>query len=199
MKIYDISQEVFGCAVFPGDPAPRRSVLMETAKGDACNLTELSMCAHNGTHIDAPYHFLQNGKTVDQLSLSALIGYAYVAEVNGFLTAEWARKILAEAEAKNAESAKRILLKGDATVTLEAAEVLAAAGVRLVGNESQTVGPPDAPKAVHLCLLGADTVLLEGVRLERVPEGVYLLNCAPINLGGADGAPCRAVLLDLDA
>ena len=196
MKIYDISQELFGCVVFPGDPAPERRILLEVAKGDVCNLTAFSMCAHNGTHVDAPYHFLQDGKRVDQLALSTLIGYAYVAEVQGDVTARRAEEILREARALNAEAADRILIKGDAGVTIEAARVFASAGVKLVGNESQTVGPPDAPREVHLCLLGADVVLLEGIRLAQVPEGVYLLNCAPLNLGGADGAPCRATLVD---
>ena len=65
----------------------------------------------------------------------------------------------------------------------------------LLGNESQTVGPEDAPMEVHLILLGAGVVLLEGVRLKDVSEGVYLLNAAPLNLSGAEGSPCRAVLI----
>ena len=66
----------------------------------------------------------------------------------------------------------------------------------LLGNESQTVGPVDAPMAVHLTLLGAGVILLEGVRLEKVPEGIYLLNAAPLNLAGVEGSPCRAMLID---
>ena len=58
MKIYDISQEVFSCAVYPGDPKPEKQRLCSTAAGDLYNLTAFSMCAHNGTHIDAPFHFL---------------------------------------------------------------------------------------------------------------------------------------------
>ena len=78
-----------------------------------------------------------------------------------------------------------------------AAEVFAEAGILLLGNESQTVGPEDAPMQVHLKLLGAEVVLLEGIRLQKVTEGVYILNASPINLGGADGAPCRAILLEM--
>ena len=66
MKIHDISQEVFSCAVYPGDPKPERQVLCATAEGEAYNLTAFSMCAHNGTHVDAPFHFLGDGKTVEQ-------------------------------------------------------------------------------------------------------------------------------------
>ena len=94
--------------------------------------------------------------------------------------------------------AERILIAGPVTVTADAARVFAAAKLRLLGNESQTVGPEGAPMEVHLLLLGAGTVLLEGLVLDGVPEGRYLLNAAPLNLGGCDGAPCRAWLMTPD-
>ena len=197
MKIYDISQELFSCVVFPGDPAPRRDVLSSMEEGALYNLTALSLCAHNGTHIDAPYHFIQDGKTVEQLSLEKPVGWAYVTHESGILTAEDADRILAKAKEAHPESYKRILIGGKATVSEEAASVFAAAGIDLVGNESQTVGPEDAPMQVHLTLLGAEVVLLEGIRLGGVQEGVYLLSAAPISLGGSDGAPCRAILIDM--
>lgn len=199
MKIYDISQEVFSCKVFPGDPSPEREVQLQIAKGDICNLTALHMCAHNGTHVDAPYHFLQDGKTIDQVELKRFIGKAYVAEHAGEITAEDAMDLLEKARSIDGKAAKRILVKGQAVVTEGAADVFAEAGILLFGNESQTVGPEDAPMQVHLKMLGAEIVLLEGIRLGDVEEGVYLLNAAPLNLGGADGAPCRAVLIDMDA
>ena len=197
MKIYDISQELFSCIVFPGDPAPTREVLSSMEEGALYNLTTLSLCAHNGTHIDAPYHFIQDGKTVEQLSLEKLVGWAYVTHESGILTAEDADRILAKAKNSNPESAKRILIGGKATVSEEAASVFAKAEIDLIGNESQTVGPEDAPMQVHLTLLGAEVVLLEGIRLDGVPEGVYLLSAAPISLAGSDGAPCRAILISL--
>ena len=194
MKIYDISQEVFSCKVFPGDPAPERDVLCSMEDGEFYNLTAFYMCAHNGTHVDAPFHFVRDGKTIDEVGLEPFVGSAYVAEHEGVVTAEDAKFMLQKAEG---DAAKRLLIKGDAAVSLEAAEVFAKAGLLLVGNESQTVGPEDAPMAVHLVLLKAGVALLEGIRLEQVPEGTYLLNAAPLNLGGADGAPCRAVLIKL--
>ena len=196
MKIYDISQEVFSCQVFPGDPAPERDVLCSMDEGELYNLTGFYMCAHNGTHVDAPFHFVRDGKTIDEVKLDAFIGMAYVAEHQGVVTAGDARQILQKAQQISDDAAKRILIKGKAEVSLEAAEVFADAGLFLFGNESQTVGPEDAPMAVHLVLLKAGVILLEGIRLEQVPEGIYLLNAAPLNLGSADGAPCRAVLMD---
>lgn len=195
MKIYDISQEVFHCQVYPGDPAPERKALCSMEKGDLYNLTAFQMCAHNGTHIDAPFHFLKDGKTVDAVSLEAFVGMAYVAEHQGIVSGDDAARIMERAKACSPEAAKRILIKGDAEVSAEAAKVFAASGILLVGNESQTVGPEDAPMQVHLILLSANVILLEGIRLAEVSQGVYLLNAAPLNLAGADGAPCRAILI----
>lgn len=190
MKIYDISQEVFSCAVYPGDPKPEKQTLYSTDTGDLYNLTSFAMCAHNGTHIDAPFHFLHNGKTVDQMDLSHFVGDCFVARHEGDVTAADAEDIL-----KKANGAERILIAGKVTVTAEAAEVFAAGRIKLLGNEGQTIGPEDAPMQVHLILLRRGIVLLEGIVLHDVPEGPYFLSAAPLNLGGADGAPCRAYLI----
>lgn len=193
MRIYDISQEVFSCAVYPGDPQPEKQVLYSTGAGDLYNLTSFAMCAHNGTHVDAPFHFLHNGKTVDQMDLTHFVGNCYVARHRGDVTSADADAIM-----KKAGGAERILIAGKATVTAEAAEVFAAGGIKLLGNEGQTIGPEDAPMQVHLILLRAGIVLLEGIVLDKVPEGRYFLSAAPLNLGGADGAPCRAYLVHED-
>ena len=198
MKIYDISQEVFSCQVYPGDPKPEKKILKSMEKGEVYNLTAFDMCAHNGTHIDAPFHFIKDGKTVDEICLEAVVGMAYVAEHNGIVTADDAEKTLKKAKKQNIDSAKRILIKGDVEVSLEAAKVFASSCICLLGNEPQAIGPQNAPMAVHLELLGAGVILLEGIRLSKVPEGVYLLNAAPLNLSGADGSPCRAVLIDVE-
>ena len=191
MKIYDISQEVFSCAVYPGDPKPEKQTLSSTAAGDLYNLTAFSMCAHNGTHIDVPFHFLGDGKTVEQMNLEHFVGDCFLARHHGPVTAPDAQAILSRAA-----GIRRILIAGDATVTEEAATVFAGSGILLLGNESQTVGPENAPMAVHKILLHRDIVLLEGVVLTNIPEGRYLLNAAPLNLAGADGAPCRAWLME---
>lgn len=196
MKIYDISQEVFRCQVYPDDPTPKKKTLQSMEKGAAYNLTAFEMCAHNGTHIDAPFHFIKDGKTVDEIGLEAFVGTAYVAERRGILSGDDAWEIMKEAKKQSAEAAKRILIKGDVEVSLEAAKVFASSDILLLGNESQTVGPQDAPMATHLALLSAGVILLEGIRLSEASEGVYFLNAAPLNLAGADGSPCRAVLID---
>ncbi len=192
--IYDISQEVFSCTVFPGDPSPVGKRMQSLEAGDVCNLTELTMCAHNGTHVDAPYHFIDDGKTIDEMPLDAFVGDCYVVHHTGDVTGEDAENILEKAS--GCDAGKRILIGGRATVTAEAAKVFAQAKIKLIGNESQTVGPENAPKEVHMILLGEEIVLLEGIVLKDVPEGKYLLSAAPLNLGGCDGAPCRAILIE---
>ena len=129
--------------------------------------------------------------------MEAVVGMAYVAEHHGILTGNDAVGILERAKKQSPEGAKRILLKGDVEVSLEAAKIFASSELCLLGNEPQAIGPQDTPMAVHLALLGSGVILLEGIRLGDVSEGVYLLNAAPLNLSGADGAPCRAVLIKL--
>jgi len=197
MKVYDISQEVLTCTVYPGDPTPQRTILQSMEHGSLYNLSAIQMCVHNGTHIDAPAHFLQGSKSVNSIDLVSCVGMAYVAQHDGIVSAEDAAAIMDKAQTADTEAARRILIKGNAEVSLEAAEVFARSDVLLVGNESQSVGPEDAPMAVHKALLSKDIVLLEGIRLSEIPEGVYLLSAAPLNIAGAEGSPCRAVLIDL--
>lgn len=191
--IIDISQEIFSCKTFPGDPKPAMERIMSIESGDICNLTSFSMCAHNGTHVDAPFHFINNADTIDKLGLEPFVGDCYVARCKGDISAEMAADITEKAAAAGALS--RILIAGNATVTAEAARVFAKAGIMLIGNESQTVGPEDAPMEVHMILLGAGIVLLEGIVLTEVAEGRYFLSAAPLDLAGCDGAPCRAYLI----
>ena len=196
MKIYDISQKVFGCEVYPGDPEPKRETIASISGGDLYNLTSFSMCAHNGTHVDAPSHFINDGATVSDIDLSQTVGYAFVADFSGEMSGNDAREILSKAIALSPEAAKRILIRGEATVTEEAATVFADSGILLLGVESQSVGAIDKPMPVHLPLLSRGVVLLEGVRLSNVTEGKYFLSAAPILLNGCEGSPCRAVLID---
>ena len=191
MKFYDISQEVFSCRVYPGDPKPERQILSSTDRGELYNLTAFSMCAHNGTHVDAPFHFLPEGETLEKMGLEHFAGDCFVARHQGDVTAPAARGIL-----EKAGGTERILIAGDATVTAEAARVFAEGKLLLLGNESQSVGPETAPMEVHKILLSRGIALLEGIVLTGVSEGRYFLSAAPLNLAGADGAPCRAFLVE---
>ena len=194
--IYDISQELLSCSVYPGDPKPTLTPLKRMEDGEVYNLSSLSMCVHNGTHIDAPAHFIADGKTAEQLDLTACVGKCYVHRHAGLLSAEDADAVCLAAESVG--GGERILLSGGTVVTEDAAAVFLRHGVRLVGVDTQSVGPEDAPMAVHLVLLRAEVLLLEGLVLSHVPAGVYTLCALPLNIAGCEGAPCRAVLLTED-
>lgn len=190
MKIIDISQELFGCAVYPGDAPPLYKRTLEIKKGDVVNLTELSLCAHNGTHIDAPRHFIDSAKAVDELDLSVFYGDCTVVDFNGVKTIDSG---IIKPVLEN--SSPRLLIKGTACLSACAAREIAASKTVLVGVETQSVGPETAPMEVHLILLGKNIIPLEGLRLADVEEGEYTLCAFPLNLSGSDGSPCRAVLI----
>ncbi len=197
MKIHDISQEVFSCVVYPGDDAPQMQPVKRIASGDTYNLTNFSMCAHNGTHIDAPFHFLSDGNTVEQIDLHKTVGYCFVADFAGTLTSQIAEQILNQAKQSQRGAELRILFKNDVDITVESAQALAESGVQLVGVESQTVGNDNNFVAVHKTLLKAQIILLEGLVLKNVVQGAYFLCAQPLALGGSDGAPVRAILVEL--
>ena len=196
MKIIDISQEIMSCKVYPGDPAPKGERLVSMDRGDVYNMSAFSMCAHNGTHVDAPFHFINEGKTIDQMPLESFVGLCYVTRYNGEVTADDAVEIMEKAV--NNGAAERILIAGDAVVTAEAAEVFADHNIKLIGNESQSVGPENAPMKVHKILLSKEIVLLEGIVLDGVEEGKYFLSALPLDIKGFDGSPCRAYLIELE-
>lgn len=189
MNIYDISQEVFSGSIFPGDTVPSYEKIKKMEAGDSYNLSDLEMCVHNATHIDAPAHFISGGKTIDEIELSRCIGPASVIEFDGVITSDHIRK-------KVANNDKRILFKGHGVLTLDAVSELNKLGVLLVGTESQTIGNEENCQEIHLDLLKKDVVILEGLVLKEVPEGTYFLFAAPLKLGGLEGAPCRAILID---
>lgn len=189
MKIYDISQELFSSRVFPGDKPATGYRTSEIAKGAVCNITALEMHVHNGTHVDAPCHFIEGGKTIDELPLTRFIGQAKVVTVPKVLTDEHVTAIMTG-------SPEKVLLKGEVELTAENAKMFVDYGVKLLGIESQSIGPVSDPQPVHMVLLGAEVIALEGLNLQEVPDGNYLLNAAPLNLKGSDGAPCRAILIE---
>ena len=190
MKIYDITQELFGGKVYPGDPAPSYERILKISEGAPCNLTRLTLIAHNATHLDAPYHFYEDGKTIEQLDLYRCIGPCEVVDLSV--------KSREELESFLISCSKRLLIKGDTAITLELAKLFNEHHIVLIGVEGQSVGPEDAPMPVHLELLKEEVVLLEGLVLTDIPEGKYFLSAAPLKLGGSDGAPCRAVLLSFE-
>ncbi|BCJ96784.1 cyclase [Anaerocolumna cellulosilytica] len=191
MKLYDITQEVFSSKVYPGDEKPSFEKQCSISEGSLYNLTVFRMCAHNGTHLDAPYHFIEKGKSMEELALEKCFGYCTVVHFESQPDLTLVEGILKICE-------KKLLLKGNITVTLEMARLFNKFSLDLIGVEGLSVGPVDAPMEVHLELLEQEVVLLEGICLAEVPEGRYLLSALPLKLAGSDGSPCRAILAELD-
>ncbi len=188
MTIYDISRELLSAPRYPDDDGPKLETVMSMAEGSMYNLSNLHMCVHNGTHVDAPLHFIEDGESIENVSLDKCVGYCTVIECDHPLTGQEAEELLPVIR-------KRLLIKGNGSITQSAAFVLAQGGIKLVGVETMSVGDPSAPRAVHLELLGAGAALLEGLNLSKVEVGDYYLVAAPLKIKGAEGSPCRAVLL----
>ena len=190
MIIYDISADILKAPVYPGDPEPRLDRVETLGRGSDCNLSALYCCLHNGTHADAPLHFIENGETVDRMPVETFLGECRVVEVPaGPITARIADELLPA-------DAKRVIIKGNGEAYFSEDGALRAAerGYLLIGTDSSSVGIHGIQTPVHRALLGAGIALLEGLVLDGVPEGEYFLSALPVKIGGAEAAPVRAVL-----
>ena len=165
------------------------------------------MSVHSGTHIDAPFHFVAEGPTIDQLPLDRFIGPALVVEVEAerYITKEHVESIMLDGatrvlfKTRNSELLHQREYEPDfAAFSVEAAESLVEQGVKLVGLDYLSIAHADEQVPVHRAFLDHGVVLLEGIDLLAVTPGRYELMCLPIPIGDSDGAPCRAVLRDLE-
>jgi arylformamidase len=205
-RIIDVSMEVFsGMVVWPGDDEVHLSRTQKMEEGARNNVSRIHCSVHTGTHVDAPFHFLPGGETVDRLPMEALLGPAWVAE---FPTAQR----IGDAELESAgvpAGVERLLLKTVnsaipeeqtafmeeyAGLTESGAKWVAKRGIRLLGSDYLSVACRDQTGPVHNVLLGAGIVLVEGLRLGNVPKGDCRFSCLPLKLKGSDGAPARALI-----
>jgi arylformamidase len=208
MRTYDITLTITPqLIVWPGDSPVVIKRTSSIALGDNSNVSQVTMSCHTGTHVDAPHHFLNNGKTIDNLSLDLLIGRAYVLylpDIN-MITAS----ILMDADIP--PRTRRLLFKTRNSdywangnkefqtdfvgLSVDAAELLVDRNVKLVGIDYLSIAPYKMSTPVHTILLNAGMVVIEGLDLSQVSQGRYTLHCLPLKLGGADGAPTRAILV----
>ncbi len=191
MILYDISRDILTTQPYDGDPAPEVAVLSSVENGDAYNMTQITMCTHNATHIDAPKHFDDDGATIGKIRLSHLYGKCTVVTIDGVLTGEDMEELLPHCK-------KRLILhgRGNAYLTSSAAQVVAQSGLVLIGTDAVSIAAPFDELRTHLELARAGVVVLENLFLEGVQDGVYTLSAFPIKLSGLEAAPCRAVLID---
>ncbi len=207
-RLYDLSVRLGVESIdYPGDPPYRRDLIQSYAGGDGCALSQLSLTPHCGSHLDAPWHFVETGRRIDQLALTDTILPAQVVEVPSDRPAVTAAEVegagLAPGDAvlfRTANSARGLPTAARYTddyvaLTRDAAAACVAAGVRLVGIDYVSVDrAAAADHPVHHTLLGHDVLILEGITLAGVPAGRYTLICLPLKLAGAEASPVRAVL-----
>jgi arylformamidase len=208
-KIFDISLTMHpGMVVWPGDPPVEMHRLTKIEEGANCNVTFLSMAVHAGTHVDAPYHFLSDGTTIETLPLNVLVGPVQVVEMpeecglidrNALENVKFipgVTRVLFKTRNQHTWAAGgREFDKNFVAVAADAAALLVEKGFRLVGVDYLSIAPFNSSRPTHEILLGAKVVLLEGINLTDVEPGFYTLYCLPLKLAGSDGAPARTILV----
>jgi len=210
MKIYDISVPIHPqMPVWPGDPGVKIEQASSIEAGDNANVSRLSFGAHTGTHVDAPYHFVQDGVTLGRVPLDVFVGQAEVIEILDV-------PLITAADLKKAGThpqTSRLLIKtvnseiwkrGEnrfqedfVALSQDAAQYLVDRGIQLVGIDYLSIAPFKQSRPTHEIFLGAGVAILEGINLVDVPPGRYHLTCLPLKLD-IDGAPSRAILTEIE-
>ena len=208
MRTYDITLTISpDLPTWPGDPGIEIQRVEKIEDGSNANVSRVDMGVHTGTHVDAPFHFLQDGITVDQLNLSLLTGRAYVLHLPDvdMITAE------ALEDAQIPPRTRRVLFKTSNSdlwakegsvfntdfvgLSDDGAEYLVRRGVKLVGMDYLSVAPYKESRPTHERLLEAGVVIVEGLDLSEVTQGRYTIYCLPLKIANSDGAPARAILI----
>jgi len=208
MKIYDITVTLTpDVPTWPGDPKISLERFDKLENGDNTNTTRIDISAHTATHVDAPYHFFAEGKGVDALPLRILTGRVYVLDLpqpqqitadilKGAEIPPRTRRIILKTKNSQFWSNKLKEFQTDFVgLSPDGAQYLVERGVKLVGIDYLSIAPYKASRPTHEILLGAGTIIVEGLDLSGVSGGRYMLYCLPLKLGGADGAPARAILI----
>ena len=190
MIFFDISPDILSAKLYGEDTPPRLESVCDMSAGDVYNLSDITMCLHTGAHIDAPLHFVEDGEPVDRLPLEKFIGKCTVASANGPITAQWIEKNMPW-------NCKKLLIKcgGNGYLMDNAVFELCRFDLDLVGIDALSIAPEDNEASVHRELMYNDIAILEGIDLSKVDDGDYFLFAAPIKIGDAEAAPCRALLI----
>jgi arylformamidase len=209
MTIHDISLTISpNLPTWPGDPDLELERVESMDHGAHVNVTRLGASVHLGTHVDAPHHFLNDGRTVENLPLDVLTGPCYVVQLPDGVEAITS-EVLDRTEIT--PGMERILFgtrnshlwaRGESkfqtdfvAITEDGAEWLVERGIKLVGVDYLSVAPYGDSAPTHTVLLKAGIVVVEGLNLSQVMRGFYDLYCLPLKIAGSDGAPARAILI----
>ncbi len=193
---------------WPGDPSVVLERMDKIDDGANANVSHLDISVHTGTHVDAPFHFIPGGETVENLVLETLIGPAQVINV------EVTGDVIDRSHLENAgilPGVTRLLLRtrnseywnqidngfqtGFAGLNVAASQYLLELGIKLIGIDYLSIAPFSNGRPTHEVLLGANVVIIEGLDLRKAQPGTYTLLCMPLKLANTDGAPARVVLL----
>jgi arylformamidase len=210
MAVHDITAPLRpDLPAWPGQQTFEREVVKDVAEGDPSTLSVLRLGSHNGTHFDAPGHFLPGGAGIEALPLEACVGPAHVVDlthVEGGITAEDleraglpadVERLLARTRNSGWSLADTGFREDFVGFGPSAADWCLERGIRLLANDYLSIEPFDAAERgfpVHHALLPAGVVILEGVDLDGVAAGRYELAALPVLILGGDGAPARAML-----
>ena len=207
--IHDISLSISeSLVVWPGDSPVVIRQSSHLAEGDDATVSQLSLSAHTGTHVDAPAHFIPGGVGVDALDLNVLVGPALVVNAlkADVLTANvleslaipdrFVRLLFKTRNSDRWAQDPQSFDKDYVALTQDAAEWLIVRGIQLVGIDYLSIAPFDNGISTHRELLGSGVVVVEGLNLNGITPGRYHLTVLPLKIRGLDGAPARAILID---
>lgn len=206
MKIYDISWQISSAITGYKD---KKVVNFHPAKSfyaDGVRETTITMSAHTGTHVDAPSHFARDGKTIDQIELSSMVGKAKVFDMSAVsdgITRDHLENLQIDAGDivlfKTVNSAMQAIDKFKPNfifLEVSGAQLLVDRKVRAVGIDYLGIERGQLDHLTHNLLFKHDITIIEGLRLQDIPQGTYFLCCLPLYTIGIEAAPARAILIE---
>ena len=204
-NIYDISMEIKeDMPVYPGTERTK-VIRRKNHKDDGFNLTSISMSTHAGTHIDAPFHFINGGKKINDISLDNFIIKVQVVKINN------EREITTqELKQKNIENSALLFktinskisdnssfYKDYVSLNEKASRYLISKGIKFIGIDYLSVEKyENSSQQVHKLLLENEVILLEGLNLRKIKPDEYTLIALPLKIKDSEGTPVRAVLVE---
>jgi arylformamidase len=189
---------------YPGDPVVSVERELDIDRGDEATVSRVNMCAHSGTHVDAPAHFCAGGKTIDDIPFGAIIGKARVIEVHDHKSIKpsalegydiGAGEILLFKTRNSRLWKKKDFSRDFVHLSTEAAILLAQRKVSTVGIDYLSIGGFEGNEAeVHRILLEASVWIIEGLDLSAASAGMCDFICLPLRIAGCEAAPARAII-----
>lgn len=206
MKIYDLSPEISEeMAIYKNKIGKKPKIRITRTLKDGANETKLEIESHTGSHVDAPYHFLANGKTIEKISLDKFMGKAIVLDFTKI------KDSITKNHFKNTKIQKNdiVLLKTEnkpdkifnpnfTYLEKSGAEYLASKKVKAVGIDALGIERSQPNHETHKILLKNDMPIFEGLDLSKVKQGRYFFHGLPLKIKHGDASPVRAILIDLN-